>query len=71
MKNKQELYHNYILRMYQTDANTAISGTFLQEQKPNNVIVSYSNTSKFEVESLDPDKRSWYYDGSGMMRKKE
>ena len=25
----------------------------------------------FEIESLDPDKRSWYYDGDGTKRKKE
>lgn len=24
----------------------------------------------FNVESLDPDKRSWYYDGDGTIRKK-
>ena len=24
-----------------------------------------------EVESLDPDERSWYYDGDGTRRKKE
>ena len=24
----------------------------------------------FEVESLDPDERSWYYDGDGTKRKK-
>lgn len=26
---------------------------------------------KFDVESLDPDKRSWYYDGDGTKRKKD
>lgn len=28
-------------------------------------------TASFEVESLDPDERSWYYDGDGTKRKKE
>jgi hypothetical protein len=32
--------------------------------------VSYS-TVEFQVESLDPDERSWYYDGYGCRRKKE
>ena len=27
--------------------------------------------SKFDIESLDPDKRSWYYDGDGTKRKKD
>lgn len=26
---------------------------------------------EFEIESLDPDKRSWYYDSDGIKRKKE
>lgn len=25
----------------------------------------------FEIESLDPDKRSWYYDDTGVKRKKD
>jgi hypothetical protein len=25
----------------------------------------------FSIESLDPDKRSWYYDGDGTRRKKD
>lgn len=25
----------------------------------------------FDVESLDPDERSWYYDGYGVKRKKD
>ena len=30
------------------------------------------NTSgvSFDIESLDPDQRSWYYDGDGTKRKK-
>lgn len=32
----------------------------------------YANQKKdFDIESLDPDKRSWYYDGDGTKRKKE
>lgn len=27
--------------------------------------------SEFSVESPDPDKRSWYYDGDGTKRKKD
>lgn len=26
---------------------------------------------QFEIEHLDPDKRSWYYDGDGTKRRKE
>ena len=26
---------------------------------------------EFQVESLDPDERSWYYDGDGTQRKKD
>ena len=26
---------------------------------------------EFEIESLDPDQRSWYYDGDGTKRPKE
>jgi hypothetical protein len=29
------------------------------------------NTSNFGVESLDPDQRTWYYDGDGTKRRKE
>ena len=25
----------------------------------------------FDIESLDPDERSWYYDGCGTIRKKD
>lgn len=25
----------------------------------------------FEIENLDPDKRSWYYDGDGTKRRKD
>ena len=33
---------------------------------------SLSNTTgQFEVESLDPAERSWYYDGDGTRRKKD
>ena len=27
--------------------------------------------TEFDIESLDPDKRSWYYDGDGTKRKKD
>jgi ribosomal protein L37E len=30
-----------------------------------------STTGPFDVESLDPDERSWYYDGDGTKRRKE
>ena len=26
---------------------------------------------EFDIESLDPDKRSWYYDDTGVKRKKD
>lgn len=29
------------------------------------------NSQDFEIESLDPAKRSWYYDGNGMKRRKD
>lgn len=32
--------------------------------------VSYT-TGSFDIESPDPDKRSWYYDGDGTQRKKD
>lgn len=34
---------------------------------------SFNSTSAkaFDVESLDPDQRTWYYDGDGTKRKKE
>lgn len=32
--------------------------------------VSYT-TGSFDIESPDPDERSWYYDGDGTQRKKE
>lgn len=35
---------------------------------PSNIITPTSNI--FEVESLDPAKRTWYYDGNGTKRKK-
>ena len=28
-------------------------------------------TDFFDIESLDPDERSWYYDGDGTKRKKD
>jgi hypothetical protein len=34
-------------------------------------ISKISNVFDFEVESLDPDKRSWYYDDLGYKRKKD
>jgi len=27
--------------------------------------------TNFDIESLDPDERSWYYDGTGYKRKKD
>lgn len=30
-----------------------------------------SPANKFDIEHLDPDKRSWYYDGDGVKRKKD
>lgn len=30
-----------------------------------------ASTSDFDIESPDPDKRSWYYDGEGKKRRKE
>ena len=30
-----------------------------------------SVTGSFDIESLDPDQRTWYYDGDGTKRKKE
>lgn len=30
-----------------------------------------SVTGSFDIESPDPDQRSWYYDGDGTMRKKD
>jgi len=32
---------------------------------------TYNETPKYDIESLDPDQRSWYYDGNGTKRKKE
>jgi hypothetical protein len=29
------------------------------------------NTSNFNIESPDPDQRTWYYDGDGTKRRKE
>ena len=29
------------------------------------------NQPTFDIESLDPDQRSWYYDGFGVQRKKD
>lgn len=31
----------------------------------------FSELAEFDIESLDPDKRSWYYDGDGTKRKKD
>ena len=30
-----------------------------------------TSTSDFNIESLDPDQRTWYYDGDGTKRRKE
>jgi hypothetical protein len=30
----------------------------------------FEELSKFDIESLDPAERSWYYDGDGTKRKK-
>lgn len=30
-----------------------------------------TSTGTFDIESLDPDQRSWYYDGDGTKRKKD
>jgi hypothetical protein len=30
-----------------------------------------TSTSNFDVESLDPDQRTWYYDGDGTKRRKD
>lgn len=32
---------------------------------------SIQKVPEFDVESLDPDERSWYYDGDGTIRKKD
>jgi hypothetical protein len=32
---------------------------------------TYNTTSNYDIESPDPDKRTWYYDGDGTKRKKE
>jgi hypothetical protein len=33
--------------------------------------ISTTTSTLFDVESLDPDQRTWYYDGDGTRRKKE
>ena len=33
--------------------------------------VQKKNERDFDIESLDPDERSWYYDGYGVKRKKD
>jgi hypothetical protein len=38
---------------------------------PNDTPSNKSKDSGFDIESLDPDKRSWHYDGDGTKRKKE
>jgi hypothetical protein len=30
-----------------------------------------TSTGDFNIESLDPDQRTWYYDGDGTKRRKE
>lgn len=30
-----------------------------------------TSTTSYDIESLDPDQRSWYYDGDGIKRKKK
>jgi len=32
---------------------------------------TYNATPNYDIESLDPDQRSWYYDGDGTRRKKD
>jgi hypothetical protein len=32
---------------------------------------TYNATPNYDIESPDPDKRTWYYDGDGTKRKKE
>lgn len=33
--------------------------------------IQKKNERDFDIESLDPDERSWYYDGYGVKRKKD
>jgi hypothetical protein len=33
--------------------------------------ISTTASTLFDVESLDPDQRTWYYDGDGTKRRKE
>ncbi len=46
--------------------------TDLSEHKTNlqETADRFEELSKFDIESLDPAERSWYYDGDGTKRKK-
>ena len=33
--------------------------------------IGVKSIDDFDIESLDPDKRSWYYDDTGVKRKKD
>jgi len=45
-----------------------MKGTIMTSQTDNK---NKEQTPKFDIESLDPDERSWYYDGDGTKRLKE
>jgi len=35
------------------------------------LLLGEKEDTDFDIESLDPDKRSWYYDDTGVKRKKD
>ena len=83
LKNQTQLIEQFFTLMditEQTDEgrdfkpNRIYSSRVMDAEKLEKVLAELKGTlnkSNFDIESLDPDERSWYYDGDGTKRKKE
>jgi hypothetical protein len=57
-----------------SDIRFLLNQLMIQERWQDRVaidLIQKKYNTDFDIESLDPDERSWYYDGHGVKRKKE
>jgi hypothetical protein len=68
---RKPLTDHDMIKLLQNMANSFGARDTRMEQDLRETVNRFQQLSEFEVESLDPAERSWYYDGDGTKRKKD
>jgi hypothetical protein len=68
---RKPLTDHDMIKLLQNMANSFGARDTRMEQDLRKTVNRFQQLSEFEVESLDPAERSWYYDGDGTKRKKD